>query len=208
MTSSSTTTPNPIREIAELGPLTLGQPLSKEEFYTLAGRYPDLRMEREKDGKTVIMSPVKFGSGTRESIALIYLGIWWIKHKRGKTFSPSSGIELPDGSIKSPDCGWISPERLARAKDEEAYLEVMPDFIVEIRSQSDQLAQLQLKMKEIWMANGARLGWLIDPYGEQAFVYREDGTVETISGFEGKTLSGEEVLPGMELPLEEFRVSK
>ena len=199
---------NPIREIAELGPLILDKALSIEEFAALSARYPDLRMEREKSGKITIMSPVKFGSGNRESIPLIYLGAWWLLKKSGKPFSASAGFKLPDGAIKSPDCGWISDERLAQSPDQEVFLPVMPDFIVEVRSQTDRLAKLKKKMKNVWIKNGVRLAWLIDPYAEKAYVYRANGEVETVAGFEGKKLTGEEVMPGMELPLEELRIEE
>lgn len=58
------------------------------------------------------------------------------------------------------------------------------------------------------MANGVRLGWLIDPYGERVFIYRKGREVETIDEFDGKTLSGEDVMPGLELPLGEFIAKK
>ncbi|MBX2892537.1 MAG: Uma2 family endonuclease [Saprospiraceae bacterium] len=58
-------------------------------------------------------------------------------------------------------------------------------------------------MTETWMANGVRLAWLIDPYEEKAYIYRAGkGKPEIVEGFSGKKLSGEDVLPGFELPLE------
>lgn len=202
---------DPIKDIAELGPLVLDRALSIKEFAALSARYPDLRMEREKTGKITIMSPVKFGSGNRESIANFFLVRWWYQDKIGETFSASTGIALPDGAVKSPDCGWISPERLAsvsREEREEAFLRAVPDFIIEVRSQTDRLAKLKKKMKNTWIKNGVRLAWLIDPYEEKAYIYRAGGEVETITGFEGKKLTGEDVMPGMELPLEELRIKK
>ncbi len=200
---------DPIREIAELGPLTLDKALSIEEFAALSARYPDLRMERERSGKITIMSPVKFGSGNRESLANFFLVLWWYQEKTGETFSASTGIELPDGAVKSPDCGWISPERLAdvsQKEREEAFLRAIPDFIIEVRSKTDSLAKLKKKMKNTWIKNGVRLAWLIDPYEEKAYIYRANGEVDTITGFEGKKLTGEDVMPGMELPLGELRI--
>lgn len=75
---------DPIREIAELGPLILDKALSKEEFALLSARYPDLRMEREKTGKIKIMSPVKGGSGNRESIVIFFLRCGGFKTGREK----------------------------------------------------------------------------------------------------------------------------
>jgi len=119
----------------------------------------------------------------------------------------SSGFDLPDGSFRQPDAAWISTERLAAGKsaDGEASLSVAPDFVAEIRSDSDRLKKLQTKMTEGWIANGVRLAWLIDPFEEKAYIYRPGRDVEIVEGFSGKTLSGEAVLPGFELPLDEMR---
>ncbi|MCO6476307.1 MAG: Uma2 family endonuclease [Phaeodactylibacter sp.] len=202
---------SPIREIAEFGPLILDKALSREEFIALSSRYPDLRMEREKSGKITIMSPVKGGSGNRESIVIFFLTLWWFNHRKGKTYSSATGFEIPGGAIKSPDCAWVSPGNLAKLTLEEQendFLGVIPDLVVEVRSKTDRLAKLKKKMKNTWMKNGVRLAWLIDPYEEKAYIYRSSGEVETITGFEGKKLTGEDVMPGMELPLEELRIAE
>lgn len=89
--------------------------------------------------------------------------------------------------------------------DEESFISIVPDFIAEIRSGSDRLKKLQTKMTDVWIANGVRLAWLIDPYDEKVYIYRPDREVETLEGFAGKKLSGADVLPGFELPLDEMR---
>ncbi|MFQ5447500.1 MAG: Uma2 family endonuclease [Saprospiraceae bacterium] len=202
---------DPLLEILETGGrITLEKTLSKEEFTALSARFPDLKMEREANGKTNVMSPVKKGSGKRESILLILVGMWALKSKMGEVYSPSTGIELPDGSIKSPDCAWVSDERLATLPEnaDEDFLCVIPDFVAEIRSSSDRLATLKKKMTQTWMAHGVRLGWLIDPYAGKVYIYRQGREVEVVQGFAGKKLSGEDVMPGMELPLDELGSKK
>ena len=123
-------------------------------------------------------------------------------------FSPSTGFDLPDGSTRSPDIAWIGPEKLhelsAEALENE-FFSLVPDFVAELRSKSDALPRLQAKMTEAWIANGVRLAWLIDPYEEKAWIYRQDGSVEVVEGFD-KKLSGEDLLPGFELALGEFRL--
>ena len=59
-------------------------------------------------------------------------------------------------------------------------------------------------MTNVWMKNGTRLGWLIDPFQEKVWIYREGGDVKEIREFAGKVLNGEQIMPGMELPLEEL----
>ncbi len=187
------------------GPVELHRSLSKTEFTALAEHYPDLGMEREKNGTTTIMSPVKKGSGRREFNLSGLFFMWHFKTNLGEFFSPSTGFDLPDGTTKSPDISWISPERLSAApndQEEEDFVKIVPDFVVEVRSGTDRLKKLQAKMTNTWMANGVRLAWLIDPYEEQVHIYRTDRQPEVVTGFLGKNLSGEDVLPGFELPLE------
>lgn len=191
------------------GAIELQNPLSKQDFIALAEHYPDWQMERETNGTTIIMSPVKRGSGKRES-KLNYLVNWWNEHfGEGEVYGSSSGFDLPNGATKSPDVAWISPERLAAAPEEDedaAFVQIVPDFVVEIRSQTDRLKKLQAKMTDSWIANGVRLAWLIDPFEEKVYIYRQGlSTSEVVEGFSNKKLSGEDVLPGFELDLETMK---
>lgn len=64
-----------------------------------------------------------------------------------------------------------------------------------MRSDSDRISQLKKKMADTWMANGVHLGWLVDPMSEIVYLYRQNGSVEEVHGFD-QELSGEDVLPG------------
>ncbi len=191
--------------VRQLGPLEFQQSFSREAFISLAERFPDLQMEREADGKILIMSPVKKGSGRRESQLHGLLFIWNNRHSLGELFSPSTGFDLPSGVIKSPDVGWISNEANVSSDEEELFVKTVPDFIAEVRSSSDRLSKLQEKMTQVWMENGVRLAWLIDPYEETAYIYRQGQAPETIKGFDDKSLLGEDVMPGFVLPLKEMK---
>jgi Uma2 family endonuclease len=201
---------NPVEELARLGVITVERRFSIEEFRQVAARYPDLLMEREKNGKLVVMSPVKAGSGQRENELSFHLTLWNRQNNLGKVFNASTGIELPDGAIKSPDVAWVSVERLNMLPPgslENDFLQAVPDFIAEIRSKTDRLARLKRKMADTWMRNGVRLGWLIDPFEERVYLYRQGRPdSEIVSGFDNRRLGGEDVLPGFELPLEEFKI--
>lgn len=182
--------------------------LSRQQFITLSEQYPGLRMEREKNGNISIMTPVKGGSGFRENRLSTRITIWRLQTGQGEVFSPSTGFDLPGGAVKSPDVAWLSNERLAQLSPrqiEEGFIPMAPDFVAEIRSKSDSLSRLKKKMQESWMANGVRLAWLIDPYGEKAYIYRNNMEPETIIGFD-KVLSGETVMVGFILELSEFKL--
>ncbi len=188
------------------GPVELQKPLSNAEYLALTERYPDLQMERERNGTVTIMSPVKKGSGRRESRLFMLLTIWWYQHQKGELFGATTGFDLPDGSNKAPDVAWLSDQSMALdSANEEEFLHTVPDFVGEIRSSTDRLKKLQLKMTDTWMANGVRLAWLIDPYEEKAYIYRPNAAVVVIEGFDGKILHGENVLEGFELPLTEMK---
>ncbi len=189
--------------VARLGAISFDEPMNKAQFTLLAEQFPDLRMEREADGKVIIMSPVKKGSGRRESRLFGLLALWHEKINLGELFGPSAGFDLPDGSSKAADVAWLSDESLAGdPASEEEFIQTAPDFVAEVRSSTDRLKKSQKKMTDTWMANGVRLAWLIDPYEEKTYIYRQRQEVETVEGFDGKILSGEDVLPGFELPLE------
>lgn len=182
--------------------------MTKSQFINLSSQYSQYRMERDKNGAITIITPVKGGSGFRENRLSYKVNVWQDGHKEGMVFSASTGFDLPDGSTKSPDIAWLSKEKIASLSPNEIeneYIPAVPDFVAEIKSKSDSLAKLKRKLKNTWIKNGVRLGWLIAPYGEKAYVYRADGTEETILGFD-KKLFGEDVLDGFELPLNEFRL--
>ena len=179
--------------------------MSEEGFYELANALPDLLIERDKDGNIFIMPPVHFDTGGFESEAQTELGVWNRKMKAGKVFASNTGFVLPNGAMRSPDAAWISNERLATLPraERKKFAHICPDFVIEIRSDFDNLQPVKDKMAE-YMENGARLGFLIDPKGAQAFIYRPDSAVEHITGLEG-ALSGEPILPGFSLPLYLFK---
>jgi Uma2 family endonuclease len=197
-----------LEEMADqFGPLELHKPLSKEDFILLSDVHPTLRIERETNGTILIMSPVKKGSSRRENILGFLINLWNYQHNNGEVYGPNGTYDLPDGATKMPDVSWVAAERLPDApEDEEKYIQVVPDFIAEIRSFSDSLSKLQAKMTDSWMANGVRLAWLIDPYEEKAYIYRAGADApEIVEGFDEKSLSGEDVLEGFSLPLDKMK---
>ncbi|MCO6480398.1 MAG: Uma2 family endonuclease [Phaeodactylibacter sp.] len=208
MATAAATNAIPIQEIVELGGEVIIRGLSRQQFYELVERHPELLMERDKNGNINIMAPVKGGSGIRENKLSLRVGNFCEQHMDGQAFSPSTGFNLPDGSTKSPDAAWVSSEKMGRLQPEqieEEFIPAVPDFVAELRSKSDKLKKLQKKMKETWIGNGVRLAWLIDPYEEKAYIYRKDGSIEVVNGFD-RQLSGEDVLPGFILKLSEFRL--
>ncbi len=199
----------PLLELAQLAQSLTTPPMHFDQFVELCRRFPDLRMEQETNGQVTIMPPVLFGSGHRESEANGFVWQWNRQTRLGKTLSASTGVRLRDGSTKQADTLWISNAKLAAldpAQLDGSFLPVEPDFVIEIRSKTDDLERAKQKMVDAWIANGVQLAWLIDPYEEKAWVYRANGSIEIMSGFENGVLYGESVLPGFELELKEFKL--
>ena len=118
----------------------------------------------------------------------------WNDDVGGRTSSPDGLIRLPDGSRVKPDAAWLSPAQLAELPIRpDRAITVCPTFVAEIMSHSDRLPPLQRKM-ERYIANGAQLGWLIDPYHRRVYIYRPGVPVTTLD--DPETVSGDPVLPG------------
>ncbi|GMT48844.1 MAG: hypothetical protein IEMM0008_0383 [bacterium] len=178
--------------------------LDDDQFYELCIQNKELRFERSNMGDLVIQLPVGSEGGVRELSLASAVFNWNKKSKLGKAFSSSTGFTLPNGAMRSPDASFITHERWKdlSKEDRKKFAHICPDFIAELRSESDSIDTLKDKMTE-WMDNGCRLAWLIDPIEEKAYIYRPDKDAETIDSFDA-VLSGEDVLPDFELPLSEL----
>ena len=173
--------------------------LTDEQFFELCSANRDMRFERSADGELIIMAPTGWGTGNKNAELGVDLGIWNRQARLGKVFDSSTGFKLPNGSDRSPDASWVSQDRLeALNPDPAKFLPLAPDFVAELRSQSDTLKPLQTKMQE-YIDNGVRLGWLIDPKNQRVEIYRLGQEVEILES--PVSLSGEEVLPGFSLNL-------
>lgn len=174
--------------------------LSDEQFYQLCQNNCQLNFERTATGELIIMPPVGGDSGNREAELIIDLGIWNRQNNLGYTFSSSTVFKLPSGADRSPDVAWIRKERYLALTPEQRrkFPPIAPDFVIELRSATDDLEILRDKMRE-YMDAGVQLGWLINPQQQQVEIYRPGKDVEVRNL--PTELSGENVLPGFNLSL-------
>lgn len=186
--------------IALHSPLELTLELTDEQFFQLCQNNRDLRFERNANGELIIMSPTGSETGRRNSGLNFQLTAWNIQNNLGVVFDSSSGFKLPDGSDISPDSAWVRRDRwdALTPEQKEKFAPICPDFVVELRSASDSLEKLRAKMK-VYIKNGAKLGWLLDRKNRQVEISRPDRDVEI--RYSPATLSGEDVLPGFVLDL-------
>ena len=175
--------------------------MSDEEFLNFCEQNRDLRIERNANNQIYIMSPVNSFGGSQNADISADLTIWNRTSKLGICFDSSAGFTLADGAVFSPAASWMPIEKWygLSETDKQKFAPACPDFIIELRSKTDNIKSLKDKMLK-WIENGAKLGWLIDTAKQQTYIYRTNCSVELIDGFD-KKLSGENILVGFELDL-------
>jgi Uma2 family endonuclease len=175
--------------------------LTEEQFWQLCQANRDLRIERDAQGSIIIMSPAGFESSDRNAEIVMQLRQWAKRDGRGTATDSSGGFELPSGSMRAPDAAWVRRDRLDALTPEERrrFPHLAPDFVIELRSETDPLDTLKRKMEE-YRASGVALGWLIDPSTRRVWIYRagEDGAEELADAV---GLAGDPLLPGFTLDL-------
>jgi Uma2 family endonuclease len=177
--------------------------LTDEQFYQLCLSNPEWTIERNARGALIVMSPVGGESGNREANYIIDLGIWNRQTKLGVVFSSSTLFKLPGGGDRSPDAAWVELSRWEALTPEQRqkFPPIAPDFVIELRSRTDDLTMLQEKMQE-YLDSGVKLGWLFNPQNQQVEIYRKEQDKEVRSL--PIRLFGEVVLPGFELQVNRF----
>jgi Uma2 family endonuclease len=174
--------------------------LTDEQFYQLCIANPEQPLELTAAGVLVVMPPVGGESGSYESELGADVINWNRRTQLGKVFSSSTVFKLPDGSQRSPDVAWVERSRWEALTQEERkkFPPLAPDFVIELKSETDRLPKLQSKMQE-YRDNGVRLGWLINPQDRTVEIYRLGQEVEVVQS--PLSLSGEDVLPDFTLEI-------
>ena len=173
------------------------------QFIAFCESNDDYEMEVNEAGELVILPMVGFRGNRQETELNTELTIFR-RASGGINVSQTSRFRLASGAIRGPDAAWITQERYDAATEEqrETVFPGAPDFVVEIRSRTDNLAPLQRKM-QLWMEGGARLGWLIDPPNRRVYVYRS-GQDEPEALEDPETLDGEDVLAGFSFGVRQY----
>jgi len=175
--------------------------VTQEQFEALSAANRDVKLERTATGELSVNPPTGGETGYR-NIKISYFLVKWIEEEggHGVPFDSSTGFKLPNGADRSPDAAWISQDRwqALTPQQQKGIVPLCPDFVVELRSESDSLSKLQAKMQE-YIDNGARLGWLIDPKNRRVEIYCPGREIAVLENPD--TLSGEAILPGFILHL-------
>lgn len=192
-----------------MSPLTLDLSpilhLTHEQFMQIALANPDLRLELTAEGALEIMPPTGGNTGRRNSKLTYQVEAWNQIDQLGEVFDSSTVFRLPNGAERSPDVAWVERTRwdALTPEEQDTFPPLCPDFVIELRSKTDTLPKLQAKMQE-YLANGCRLGWLIDIQNQTLEIYRPNQTPQTLDS--PTEVSDEAILPGFMLKLQSIWV--
>ncbi len=177
--------------------------MTDDQFFEFCQINRDLRIERNSEGDLLIMPPTGGETGFRNFELTGQFREWVKRDGRGIGFDSSTGFTLPNGAKRSPDLSWVMRSRLAQLTTEQKrkFIPLTPDFVLELRSETDSLDDLQEKMRE-YLEQGAQLGWLLDPHERRVYIYRPSAEVEHLD--QPQKLSGNPELPGLEIDLREI----
>ncbi|HEX2270673.1 MAG TPA: Uma2 family endonuclease [Pyrinomonadaceae bacterium] len=177
--------------------------VTHEEFEQLCAEYPDLRLELTSSGELIVMPPTGALTGKRNFNLTYQVAAWTRIDGTGIGFGAATAFTLPNGAIRSPDASWMKLEKWESLSDfqKERFSAICPDFVAELRSRTDRLRTLLEKMEE-YIANGASLGWLIDPQRRRVYVYRADEEMVVLE--DPAAVSGDPLLRGFKLQMAEI----
>ena len=161
-------------------PATFTAPsMTDEEFAAFCALYPDYFIEMTAEGELLIMPPNYTVTSMQNGEIVGQLRDWNRRERLGFVTDSSGGFVLPNGARRSPDAAWVA--KTQSGIQDRGYFHLCPEFVIELRSTTDRLPALRQKMEE-WIANGARLAWLIDPERRAVEIYQPGAQAEIITG--------------------------
>lgn len=163
--------------------------------FTADNEHLGYQFEIDRKGRLIAMASEGFAGVQRQFNLQFDLQTWMDTGSGGGIVTGNLLIRMSQPARRAADAGWIAPEQLdlLTPTQHQGGLPFAPFFVVEIRSRSNSLEDQQAKMEE-WIAYGVNLGWLIDPFLRQVYIYRPGGALEILDNPE--TVSGEPELPG------------
>jgi Uma2 family endonuclease len=173
--------------------------VTSEQFVRLCIDNPDLRLELTPNQELIVMVPTLPISGERNGDLSGQVWYWNRQTDLGRAFDSSTGYDFTafGGGQPSPDSSWIEKSRLEGISLEK-FFSIAPDFVIELRSSSDNLKPTQEKMM-VYQRVGVRLGLLINPKHKQVEIYRPGQEPEILEA--PTSIDCSEVMPGFSLDM-------
>jgi Uma2 family endonuclease len=152
----------------------------------------------------LVRKPMGFHEDYIATLLLRALSRYLDIHNIGALCGSQGLIRFLPNLVRLPDVTFTRWDSVGNTSDIEdpdtAFLEVVPDLVVEVLSESNTPREMAIKLGEYATA-GVKLVWYVDPDAKTVTVYpkgRERG--RKVLG-EADTLDGGKVLPGFALPV-------
>jgi Uma2 family endonuclease len=172
--------------------------LTEKDLLTVQAACPDNRVEL-RDGKIIVMSPSDHVSEVIVARLVARLQNWVEPRDLGFIATSSAGFHLPNGDVVAPDITYVSRQRMQTSP--RGYAHVVPDLVVEVKSPSDRIAELEEKLA-LLRSLGAQASVLIDPDEHTVVVEANDQPRRTL--MDADALEFPALLPGWSMPVSEL----
>jgi Uma2 family endonuclease len=173
--------------------------MTDDELLRFCERQEVVHVEREPNGELELrpIGGTEAGAVSAEVIADMYQ---WNRLEGKGRLLPNVGYFLRDESMRAARVSWLSNGRFnaVPAEFRRGFVRACPEFVVEIVSFNYTLTEVRTRM-EMWLANGAELGWLIDAERKAVEIYRPGREPEVLEG--GSRVEGEGPVAGFVLEL-------
>ena len=174
--------------------------VTPEQFDLLCINNPDLRLELTPNRELIVMAPAGGESSEKNGDLSGQIWYWNRQTNLGRAFDSSGGYDFTafGGGKPAPDASWVEKSRI-ESVNIVGFIPVVPDFVIELRSATDNLKPLQEKMRE-YQRVGVRLGLLINPKNQQVEIYRSGQEPEILEL--PTSIDCSEVMPGFILSMD------
>jgi len=177
--------------------------LDEDQFFQLVVQNRDLRLEQDVYGAVIIVPLHSPYYGLRNADISYQIGKWDRDERQGLTFGSGTPFRFKNGAARRPDASWVEKARwecLTKAV-KNTIARLTPNFVIELRSETDRLVDLQAKLEE-YIDNGVELGWIIDPLLSQVHIYEAGKPVQLLD--HPTTVAGTGCVQGFVLDLKDI----
>jgi Uma2 family endonuclease len=123
-----------------------------------------------------------------------------VTHRLGEVLIAEAGFVLrrnPD-IMRVPDIAFVQAARVPDDAEQDRYLRLPPDLVVEVVSPTDRPSDIAEKIAD-YLAAGGPLIWMAYPQRRVVAIHRPGHPVEELG--EDAMLDGGEIVPGFRLPI-------
>ena len=166
----------------------------------------DITMRENRMCELVDGVLVEKAMGYGESILAMFiarmLGNFVVPQNLGHVTGEQGMMRLFPGLVRIPDVAFASWDRFPQRRwSGEPIPDLVPDLVIEVLSESNTTAEMNIKVSEYFSA-GVQLIWLIDPSSRTATVFHSAEHSKKLH--ETDSLDGGTVLPGFTLSLRDL----